>query len=143
MLEGVNLFLNVVDPVSFGIRKSECLKGHSNAARAAFIPLNGAVVGLVKPLLLPVISAVGVVAFPIMAVIRTCQGRADDATAHFQAWQISIVTVAACFAFLMVTGFHLPAKTSIGLMAGIMATSIAFHVYRTESALNATPAIKK
>jgi hypothetical protein len=73
----------------------------------------------------------GVVIFPVMAAVSSCRGQHADAKRYFHAWQFSVLTVLACFGFIMVTGFVTPPKVLIGLMS----TSIAFHVYRTERAL--------
>lgn len=126
-------FLNVVEPGSLVASR---FKERPCVVRGLFIPLNGVVVGAVKPFLLPVIAAVGVVAFPAIAGYKSCKGRHDEAKNYFQAWQLSVVTTLFCAAFLMVTGFALSPKVSIGLMAGIIAASIAFHIYRTENVLH-------
>ena len=126
-------FIRAVDPISEGITR---LNNYPNCARATCIPFNGVIVGTLKPLVLPVISALGMVLFPIMAGYHSYRGNHAEAKNYFHAWQISVLVTAACFAFLMFTGFVTPPKIAIGLMAGVMACSIAFHVYRTEAALH-------
>jgi|GEM_PF-6105472 len=128
-------FLKAVDPISEVV---PYLKNYPRVVMGVVLPLNGVVLGAIKPFLLPVVGVVGSVVFPILAGIKSCRGDHEEAKKYFRAWQISVVTVAACFAFIMVTGFVAPPKVGIGLMASVIACSIAFHVFRTVSLLHDT-----
>lgn len=126
-------FFIAVDPISEGLKRVD---HHKSCARALCLPLNGVVMGAIKPLALPVISALGMLFFPIMAGIKSCQGKHQEARDYFFSWQACVLTAIASFGFLMMTGFVTPPKVSIGLMAAVMSVSIAFHLYRTERALH-------
>ncbi len=130
-------FLRAVDPISEAVTY---LKHYPKVVMGVVLPLNGVVVGAIKPFLLPVVGIVGAVVFPILAGIKSCRGDHEGSKKYFRAWQISVVAVAACFAFIMVTGFVAPPKVGIALMACVISCSIAFHVYRTISALHKRPA---
>ncbi|MCH9610807.1 MAG: hypothetical protein S4CHLAM81_10140 [Chlamydiales bacterium] len=98
-------------------------------------PCNGVVVGLVKPPFLPAIAAVGAIAFPILAGISSCRGEHNKAKNYFHAWQFSVLTLALSALFLLAIGYSGKPKLTIGLISGLIASSIAFHLFRTAHAL--------
>ncbi|MFN0065967.1 MAG: DUF5422 family protein [Chlamydiales bacterium] len=139
MTDGLKLFSDFCDPISWGLERSKTAQKYNCICKSACLPFNGMVIGLIKPLLAPIIAAIGLVVFPIMAVIRALQGREADTKAHFQAFFVSIIVIAAVVGFVMISGNYLKLKTSLGVVSAVMAASVAFHVYRTASALTPKP----
>ncbi len=84
--------------------------------------------GMVKIFLFPLICAVGVIALPIIALVRYSQEKKETG-AWLTAWAFSLLGVAASAAFIGAVTFHLPLVASAGLIILLLAASITYHVY--------------
>lgn len=85
--------------------------------------------GTVKVFLFPVISAIGLIALPIIALIRCVRGDKNNGN-----WCMGsvfcLLGVVGSIAFFGITGFYLPVVVSAILFAGAIALSICIHVYK-------------
>lgn len=99
--------------------------------RLTLMPVNA----LVGPFLFPVMTALGLVLSPTMAAVHTCRNNAAAARESFHAWQVCVLVSIATVGFFMLSGYVLPPKISLGMLAALISTGIAFYAYRTELAL--------
>lgn len=97
-------------------------------SRVVLIPL-AAINGVAKTILFPLLSLIGTLVMPIIALIRACLGKRDTAD-WLKAWTFSVLGFAGFVAFCAVSAFYLPLTASAGIFLGGMCVSIAFHVYR-------------
>jgi hypothetical protein len=81
--------------------------------------------GTIKTLLFPVICAVGLVALPIIALLKN-EGKTGP---WIGAWCFCLLGVVLSGAFIASVAFQLPLIVSSGLFVSFLAISIIFHVY--------------
>lgn len=88
-----------------------------------------AISGTIKVFLFPVISAIGLIALPIIALVRCVKGERNNGN-----WCMGsvycLLGIAGSIAFFGITGFCLPVVASASLFAGAIAFSICIHVYK-------------
>lgn len=85
--------------------------------------------GLLKPFLVPIIAAVGLLILPIIAAAKF-KGDRESAKGHLKAWGFCFLTIGATVAFFSLTTFYMPLVWSSAVVASICALSIILHVYK-------------
>lgn len=117
----------------FVIHKTKCVgefyKTHPVMSRLIAVPLV-ALTGTVKVVGFPFIALVGMVVFPIMAIIRASQGRREEAVQNLQACGFCALAIVGTVAFLGLFAFNMPLVWSLALIAAGVAISIIIHVYK-------------
>lgn len=86
--------------------------------------------GALKPLLFPVMCAVGVVAMPIIAGVQLARGENEDACEWGKAWIFCVLGAAATLGFVTIMTFYLPLTATVAILTGFIAFSIVIHVYK-------------
>lgn len=84
--------------------------------------------GFCKPFLIPAISAIGLLVFPIFAAYHFCRGDNEKGKDCVKAWGFCLITLGRLACFLFVTAYCLPLVGSVALVASICALSIILHV---------------
>lgn len=90
----------------------------------------GLINGTLKPLLFPIMCAVGVVAMPIIAAVQLARGEKEDACEWMKAWVFCVLGAAATLGFVTIMTFYLPLTATAVIMTGFIAFSIVIHVYK-------------
>lgn len=108
---------------------------HLVMSRYTMVPV-GALCGFSKPFLFPVISAIGVVVLPIIALLKLADGHRNDKPESIKngkdclkAWAFSILGVGATIAFLAITAYFIPLVWSSALFLSFTVVSVSVHVY--------------
>ncbi|MCH9628032.1 MAG: hypothetical protein S4CHLAM2_16820 [Chlamydiales bacterium] len=86
------------------------------------------ITGLVKPFILPLITAVGLLLLPVTAGLKAKNGDYQGAKNHLKAWVFCVLISGAIVAFLAVTTYHMPLVWSSATFVSMCALSIILHV---------------
>lgn len=79
--------------------------------------------GLIKPLLVPIIAALGVVLLPVLAAAKK-----GERTPYLKAWVFCVLTVVASFGAISLAAFHVRLLWSSLILTSACALSIILHV---------------
>lgn|GEM_PF-5462107 len=86
------------------------------------------IMGMAKVILFPVICAIGIIAMPIIAMVKVYQGK-PEWEARLSAWCFCVLGLASFATFICVSTFHIPLNASIGLLIVFFSISISIHGY--------------
>ena len=124
---GMKIFSDWVIPEGIVQRKlGDFYENHPIMSRLLVAPV-ALFTGFMKVFFFPLICLVGVVAMPIIALVRSCRGN-NDGGGWLQAWCFCILGVAATAAFLGVACYYLPLINSATILVIMLAISIVLHV---------------
>lgn len=109
-------------------------------SRCAMVPL-GVISGSAKVILFPLISAIGAIVMPIMALVRAIQAHKESPSPRKEALKkeavvwlkgggLCLLGLGGTFAFIFITGFHVPLVWSATAFGGFFVISISIHVYK-------------
>ncbi|MCC5832674.1 MAG: hypothetical protein JJU12_06500 [Chlamydiales bacterium] len=107
----------------------ETFRKHPVAARVGF-GTAATLSGLVKPLICPLIAALGLVLMPIKAGVASYKGDVEGAKANLKAWGFCCLTIVATVAFFAVTTYCMPLLWSSALAIAILSLSVICHVHK-------------
>ncbi|NGX62288.1 MAG: hypothetical protein K940chlam9_01785 [Chlamydiae bacterium] len=114
------------------VKEKTCVAGHYETShilsRVVVTPL-ATIDGFAKVFLAPLMALVGVVAMPIIALVRKCALGKDDGGKWMKAWGVCLLTTVGTVAFLVVTGYYIPLLASTAIFVSLFAASICLHVY--------------
>lgn len=109
----------------------EYYQSHPVMSRVVAIPL-GVACGFFKPFIFPLWNVVGMIAMPIISLMRYTLGK-NDGKAWLQASGLSFIGVIGCVAFLSLSFFTAPLYVSAGVFIAGLALSIIIHVHRAST----------
>lgn len=123
-----SIFSSLVIPEQFLHGKlGSCYEKRPVMSRIVATPI-ACVAGAVKPLLFPLICAVGVVTFPLIALIRACLGKKDGGE-WLKAWVFSVIGSLGVALFVLAGGYYFSLVTSSAILISVLSFSITLHVY--------------
>lgn len=95
--------------------------------RVATVPL-AALLGFIKPVVIPLLAALGLVLFPILAVTRMFHGDITGARGYLISTGLCLLTLMGSLGFVAVIAYSLPLVWSSAVMITIFAISVILHV---------------
>ncbi|MBS0623239.1 MAG: hypothetical protein JSS62_01295 [Verrucomicrobia bacterium] len=161
--DGLTLSNHWFNPFGYWVQttKAKFYQNHPVGARCLTIPVNG-FLGLIKVMAFPAVAvaimgakilpigitaAIGsfaapmfiligsaVLAMPVIATVKFCQGKSDEGKRWLAAWVFALVAAAGAAGFLFTMAFHLNLLQSSVLIAVGGSIGIITHVYRVAKA---------
>lgn len=126
---GCGLFSDWVVPEGILQRKlGKFYANHPVMSRVLATPI-ATICGIAKVVLFPMICLIGMIAMPIIAIIRAGIGKKDGGE-WVKAWCFSILGVAGCIAFFGFSTYYLPLISTSAFLVGGISLSIIVHVYK-------------
>jgi hypothetical protein len=112
---------------------------HPVMSRCIFIPI-AAIRGLIKPLFFMIRAIALAIIFPVMAIVRACQGK--ESCEYIKAGMLNFLGAAFTVSFLIVSAYYMPLAASASIYMGATVISIAVHIYRASEAPRYIPNVE-
>ena len=84
--------------------------------------------GIMKPFLIPLIAAIGIILMPILAGIALYRGDKEAARSYLGAFGACVLILGACAAYLYVSAYHMPLNVSVAVSVCLVALSVILHI---------------
>lgn len=131
--KALNCSNNWYDPLGAWVQNSQMAKRwyvkYPLASRTTVIGAN-TVLGFIKPFLLPVIAAVGVIVQPIIATVQYCKGNSQEGAKWLKSSCFSLLALGGVAAFMVISAYHMTLMQGAAVVITGCALSIIIHVYR-------------